>query len=69
MRLVHLITIFPCVAMLLGVVLHNKVFPLILGLPFPLGWITIWIVITSAIMLVVYNIDPNNKTQSGGDDQ
>lgn len=53
--------------MLLGVVLHNKVFPLILGLPFPLGWITIWIVITSAIMLLVYNIDPNNKTQSGDD--
>lgn len=67
MRLIHLITIFPCVVMLLGVVLHNKVFPLILGLPFPLGWITIWIVITSAIMLLVYNIDPNNKTQSGDD--
>lgn len=69
MRLIHWITIFPCVAMLLGVVLHNKVYPLIFGLPFPLGWITVWIVITSLVMLVVYNIDPNNKTKSGGDER
>lgn len=69
MRLIHWLTALPCVIMLAGVVLHNEVFPLILGLPFPLGWITIWIVITSLVMLIVYNIDPNNKTKSGGDDR
>lgn len=65
MRLVHWIAALPCIIMLAGVVLHNKVFPLLLWLPFPLGWIALWIVMTSVVMAFVYSIDKNNKTETG----
>jgi hypothetical protein len=30
-------------------------------MPFPLGWISVWVVLTSIIMGVVYLIDPANR--------
>jgi hypothetical protein len=30
-------------------------------MPFPLGWITVWIVLTSAIMAILYVLDPANR--------
>ncbi|HEX7389341.1 MAG TPA: DUF3311 domain-containing protein [Acidiphilium sp.] len=53
--------VFPCVGVILGPIVHNKVHPLILGMPFPLGWITVWIVIAAICMAIVYALDPVNK--------
>jgi hypothetical protein len=36
--------------------------PLVLGLPFLLAWIVIWILLTSVIMAVIYAADPANRT-------
>jgi hypothetical protein len=35
--------------------------PLILGMPFPLGWVTVWVVLTAIIMAIVYMLDPANR--------
>jgi Protein of unknown function (DUF3311) len=35
----------------------------VLGLPFILFWIVLWVVITSVIMWVIYSTDPRNRTE------
>jgi hypothetical protein len=61
MKLIHWLALLPFVGMLIGPVVHNQVDPFILGMPFPLGWITVWVVLTAAIMAVVYALDPANR--------
>jgi hypothetical protein len=61
MKVIHGLAILPFVGMLIGPAVHNEVEPLILGMPFPLGWITVWVVLTAIIMGVVYVIDPANR--------
>jgi hypothetical protein len=39
----------------------SEIDPFILGMPFPLGWISVWVVLTAIIMAVVYLIDPANR--------
>jgi heme exporter protein D len=55
------LAVVPCILMLAGPVVHNHVYPLILGMPFPLGWISVWIVLLAIIMGIVYAIDPANR--------
>jgi hypothetical protein len=64
MKPFQFLAIVPCAVMLIGPVVHNKLHPFILDMPFPLGWVTVWIVLTAATMALVYAIDPANK---GGD--
>lgn len=61
--LVRCLAAIPFVGMLIGPILHNKVYPLILGMPFPLGWVTVWVVLTAVIMGIVYAIDPANRAE------
>ena len=51
----------PFVLVPLGPVVHNHVHPLILGMPFPLGWISCGLVLTSVVMAIVYGLDPANR--------
>ncbi len=46
---------------LVGIVFANRVEPFVLGLPFILFWAVAWVVLTSAIMAVVYVLDPANR--------
>jgi hypothetical protein len=32
-------------------------------MPFPLGWVTVWVVLISIIMAIIYAIDPANKSE------
>jgi Protein of unknown function (DUF3311) len=61
MKLIHWLAVIPFVGMLGGPIVHNEVYPLILGMPFPLGWVTVWVVLTAIIMAIVYTLDPANK--------
>lgn len=63
MRLIHWLSVIPFIGMLIGPVLHNRVHPLLLGMPFPLGWISIWVVLTALIMALVYVLDPRNREE------
>jgi hypothetical protein len=39
----------------------NRVEPLMLGMPFVLAWIVMWVVLSSIIMAIVYRLDPSNR--------
>jgi len=47
--------------MLGGIVWANKTTPYVLGMPFLLFWIVLWVLLTSGIMAVIYQLDPANK--------
>jgi hypothetical protein len=62
------LAILPFLGILVGVIFLNRVEPLILGLPLILAWLVLWILLTSAIMGIIYYFDPANRTASRGQD-
>lgn len=52
----------PFAGILVGVFFVNRVTPYVLGLPFLLFWMVAWAVLTAILMLVVYRLDPNNRS-------
>jgi hypothetical protein len=58
MKYIGLLAIIPFIGMFLGPILHNSSTPFILGMPFILGWIVVWILVTSATMAIIYWLDP-----------
>ena len=61
MRSIHWLAIVPFLALLIGPFFVNKPTPVVLGLPFLLAWIVVWILLTSLIMAVIYATDPANR--------
>ncbi len=55
------LAVIPFIGLLIGPMVHNKLHPFILGMPFPLGWISVWIVLISIIMGIIYATDPANR--------
>ena len=51
----------PFLGVLVGAVFLNRVTPLVLGLPLLMAWLILWILLTSAIMAVIYFTDPANR--------
>ncbi|PAE25654.1 hypothetical protein CHI10_06685 [Bacillus sp. 7894-2] len=39
----------------------NRIEPYILGLPFLLFWIAVWMILSSVILFIVYRLDPANE--------
>lgn len=62
MRRYHWLALLPMVGLLGGVPVVNRVRPFILGLPFLLGWIAIWVVGTALIMAIVFALDRRHDT-------
>jgi Protein of unknown function (DUF3311) len=60
-RLIYVLAALPFLGILGGIVFANRVEPFVLGMPFILFWIVLWVVFTSGIMAVVYRLDPANK--------
>jgi uncharacterized protein DUF3311 len=61
MRPVYLLAVLPFLGLLGGIPFANRVTPFVLGLPFILFWIVLWVVISSLIMWVIYSMDPRNR--------
>jgi hypothetical protein len=55
------LAVLPFVGMLVLIPWVNRTDPYVLGMPFLLFWIVIWVVLTSACMTVVFWSDPANK--------
>lgn len=55
----------PFLGILVGTPFFNRVEPLILGMPLILAWIVLWIILTAAIMAVIYVTDPANRDVPG----
>lgn len=54
MRLIRWLALLPAIGMLAGPFLDGGVRPFILSLPFLLGWIVICVVLSAAVMAVIY---------------
>lgn len=48
-------------AVLAGPFFLNRVTPFVFGMPFLLAWLVAWIVLTPAIMAVIFWFDPVNR--------
>ncbi|OIK03637.1 DUF3311 domain-containing protein [Bacillus sp. MUM 13] len=59
MKFIHLLAFIPFVGMLGGLFFVNKVEPYVLGLPFLVFWIVLWVILTSFIMAIIYKLDSN----------
>ena len=57
MKLIHGLSALPFIGILAGIFFANRVEPYVLGLPFALFWITLWVLLTALIMAVVYRLD------------
>ncbi|MFF2527787.1 DUF3311 domain-containing protein [Brevibacillus sp. NPDC058079] len=53
--------VLPFIGMLGGIPFVNRVEPFVLGMPFVLFWIVLWVVLTSVIMAFLNKIDPATK--------
>jgi len=61
MGVVRWLAVLPFLGILVGVPLLNRVEPMVLGMPLVLAWIVLWIVLSAAIMTVIYARDPANR--------
>jgi uncharacterized protein DUF3311 len=61
------LAVVPAIGMLGGVPFANRVRPYVLGLPFLLFWVTAWVVLTSAIMWLIYALDRAGERNAAGD--
>jgi xanthosine utilization system XapX-like protein len=60
MPMVRWLALLPFLGMLVGPFFVNRVAPYILGMPFLLAWFVAWILITAAIVAVIFRYDPAN---------
>ena len=61
MKLQHALSALPFLGILVGIFFANSVTPYVLGLPFALFWVTLWVLLTAAIMAVVYTLDHRER--------
>jgi Protein of unknown function (DUF3311) len=66
MKLTYLLASLPFLGILGGIYFANRVEPFVLGMPFILFWIVLWVVLTSGIMAIIYRLDPANKEDEAG---
>jgi hypothetical protein len=53
----HLLALVPLVALLSAPYVANRLEPRILGMPFLLGWIVLWVLATSLVMGIILRLD------------
>jgi hypothetical protein len=63
MKLTHALSALPFIGVLVGIFFANHVEPYVLGLPFALFWVTLWVLLTAAIMAVVYHLDHRERDE------
>jgi hypothetical protein len=58
------LAVLPFLGMLIGPFFVNRATPLVLGMPLLLAWIVLWVLLTSAVMAVIYVNDPANRDEA-----
>lgn len=64
MKPIHLLGAIPFLGILGGIFFVNRVTPYVLGMPFILFWLVLWVVLISATMAVIYRLDPANREET-----
>ena len=59
----------PFVGILGGAGFANRAEPFVLGLPFLMAWIVLWVVASSGLLAVIYALDPVNRGPQRQDDE
>jgi hydrogenase-4 membrane subunit HyfE len=57
----QLLLLIPFIGMCVLLPLANRIEPYILGVPFLLFWVGLWMILSSVILFIVYKLDPENK--------
>ncbi|WP_286137210.1 DUF3311 domain-containing protein [Bacillus sp. 7894-2] len=57
----QLLLLIPFIGMCVLLPAANRIEPYILGLPFLLFWIAVWMILSSVILFIVYRLDPANE--------
>jgi Protein of unknown function (DUF3311) len=61
MKLQHVLAAIPFAGILIGMFFANSVTPYVLGLPFAMFWVVMWVVLTALIMGAVYKLDARDE--------
>ncbi len=61
MKFIYILSVLPFVGILGFLPFVNRVTPFVLGMPFNMFWMVIWVVLTSIILGVMYKLDPRNR--------
>lgn len=61
MRSVYLLGLLPVLGFFVGIFFANRVEPYVLGMPFVMFWIALWVLLTAVIMGAIYMLDPTNR--------
>ena len=59
----------PFLGILGGAGFANRAEPFVLGLPFLMAWIVLWVVASSGLLAVIYALDPVNRGPQLQDDE
>jgi hypothetical protein len=67
MKVQHAIAALPFLGILVGMFFANSVEPYVLGLPFAMFWVVMWVVVSAGLMAVVYRLDARDRARERGD--
>ena len=67
MKVQHALAALPFLGILVGMFFANSVQPYVLGLPFAMFWVVMWVVLAAGIMAVVYRLDARDRSREEGD--
>ena len=67
MKVQHAIAAVPFVGILVGMFFANSVEPFVLGLPFAMFWVVMWVVVSAALMAIVYRLDSRDRARERSD--
>jgi hypothetical protein len=67
MKVQHAIAAVPFAGVLVGMFFANSVEPYVLGLPFAMFWVVMWVVVSSGLMAIVYRLDARDRARDRGD--
>ncbi|AIM17256.1 DUF3311 domain-containing protein [Bacillus thermocopriae] len=57
----QVLLIIPFIGMCVLLPIANRIEPYILGMPFLLFWLVLWMVLSSLVLFIVYKLDPTNE--------
>ena len=66
MKLIHGLSALPFIGILAGIFFANRVEPYVLGLPFAMFWVVMWVVVAAALMAIVYRLDARDRDRGEG---
>lgn len=66
-----LLALIPYIALCFSVSLWDRVYPMVLGMPFNFFWLTLWLFLTPICLWAAYRVEESrssNRSDEGGGD-